>query len=205
MNFAFDDRIPEVEDVVLEIEDFFPRDQADYIESALLKSRLFPWNFNDNAVSNDNEDLDTNIPGFFNLIYDETRREKTEYYDLLMPIPLQLGSKVGIDFNEIQRIQANLTFPTGIEGHHLPHLDNFGHHYVAIYYVNNSAGPTYLFENTNKEYSLKYDKEHNHDWKVLKKVEPKKGKLVFFNGYRYHASSSPVGSQVRSVININIR
>jgi len=197
------------DEIVLEIDDFLPQDHADYIEDALLKSRLFPWQFNDNTVSNEHNDDERNIPGFFNLIYDFQRPQKNEYFDLINPIALQMSSKTGLEFREVIRIQANLICPVNTEGHHLPHLDFFDHHYVAIYYVNDSDGDTYLFENTNKEYNLDYDvqitKDRSTNWPVKKRITPKKGKLVLFNGYRYHSSSSPKQSNYRSLININIR
>ena len=58
-----------------------------------------------------------------------------------------------------------------------------------LYYVNNSDGPTQL-----------YDEKGG---KVVKEIEPKKGRAVILDGNIYHASSCPKNHANRVVINYN--
>ena len=86
--------------------------------------------------------------------------------------------------------------------HNNAHVDGITSHMVALYYVTDSDGPTYIFEanssNTNQfESQLLNSKTHNHIT-----VDPKKGRLVFFNGKHFHASSAPKNS-TRCVLNYN--
>ena len=69
-----------------------------------------------------------------------------------------------------------------------PHTDLDLPHQVLLYYVNNSDGPTYFFDD---------------DYKMVKMVEPKKGRFILFDGCNIHASSFPMKSQYRIGVNID--
>ena len=60
---------------------------------------------------------------------------------------------------------------------------------TALYYVNDSDGDTYFFDDSGK---------------VTKRVTPKKGTLVMWEGKIFHAKSSPIKTTSRVVININL-
>tara|TARA_R100000005_G_C4977649_1_gene188475 strand:- start:502 stop:1134 length:633 start_codon:yes stop_codon:yes gene_type:complete len=82
--------------------------------------------------------------------------------------------------------------------HHTPHIDcekSEGFTDIScIYYVNDSDGPTVLYN----EYSVDNPKKLT----VFKKIPPKKGRLLAFHSNRYHTSSSPRRSQYRNIINM---
>ena len=69
-----------------------------------------------------------------------------------------------------------------------PHLDMDHPHQVLLYYVNDSDGPTYFFDD---------------DYKIVKVVEPKKGRFILFDGCITHASSFPVKSHFRVGLNVD--
>ena len=62
-------------------------------------------------------------------------------------------------------------------------------HFVILYYVNNSDGETVLFKKN----------------KFWKKITPKQGRVLIFNGDIKHAAGCPIDNQVRAVININVK
>jgi hypothetical protein len=82
--------------------------------------------------------------------------------------------------------------------HHTPHIDCVESdrftNISCIYYVNDSDGPTVLYN----EYSADNPKKLT----VFKKIPPKKGRLLAFHSNRYHTSSSPRRSQYRNIINM---
>jgi len=43
----------------------------------------------------------------------------------------------------------------------------------------------------------------NEDYKIIKKVRPKQGRILFFNGNIYHTALQPK-KNVRCVLNINV-
>jgi hypothetical protein len=77
----------------------------------------------------------------------------------------------------------------GDRKHYELHVDRKERHKVVIYYINDSDGATYIYEK---------------DRKTIKEiVEPKKGRMVIFDGDLPHGGGIPLMSN-RSVINMNI-
>ena len=81
-----------------------------------------------------------------------------------------------------------------------PHVDADIDHMVVLYYVNDSDGDTVIYENLFEGYDkvplLK-------DLKEKKRVTPKAGRVVLFNGKHWHTSYQPEYN-VRCVVNYNI-
>jgi hypothetical protein len=72
--------------------------------------------------------------------------------------------------------------------HYQPHQDSPGPHTVVIYYVNDAEGDTVFFDD-NKQ--------------IVKRVTPKKGRVVLFDGAVLHAGS-PARNQPRCLVNFNL-
>ena len=81
-----------------------------------------------------------------------------------------------------------------------PHVDADVDHMVVLYYVNNSDGDTIIYENKFESYDnipLKKDLIEK------KRVTPKAGRVVLFNGKHWHTSCQPEHN-VRCIINYNV-
>lgn len=72
-----------------------------------------------------------------------------------------------------------------------PHVDVPNYHHVFMVYLNDSDGPTYIFENDCKP------------WNIKKIIEPKRGRFLCFPGNLYHAGRHPRISDCRVAINFN--
>jgi len=104
-----------------------------------------------------------------------------------------------LNFSKILRSKANLqtynknsspdSFTLPHHDFDLDHPDFDFDHYVLLYYVNNSDGDTFLFDD---------------DLNIIKRITPKKGRFLFFNGNILHASSNPLQFEKRIVLNINL-
>ena len=81
-----------------------------------------------------------------------------------------------------------------------PHVDADIDHMVILYYVNDSDGDTVIYENKFTSYD---DVPHINDLRILKKVSPKAGRVVMFNGKHWHTSHQPEYN-VRCVVNYNV-
>ena len=96
---------------------------------------------------------------------------------------------------KLYRMKVNGLFQRKEKAYHYPHTDwklnDAG--MTALYYVNDSDGPTYLFN--------EFYKDNPKKLTVYKKIPPKMGRMVVFET-RYHASSSPIKSSTRFVFNI---
>jgi hypothetical protein len=89
----------------------------------------------------------------------------------------------------IFRMKSNLLLKTQSTPN-TPHIDFNFPHTVLLYYVNDSSGSTIFYDN-------KLD--------VIKKVVPKRGSVVVFDGSIYHSSTPPITNDYRCVINFNIK
>lgn len=107
-----------------------------------------------------------------------------------------------IEYKEIYRIKLNW-LPQSYnkddagDGWHVPHVDMGDDHKVFLYYVNDADGPTIFFKET-------YDNwDGESKLTVDTRVDPKAGRGVMFDGKTYHASSSPMESPYRIIINVD--
>jgi hypothetical protein len=98
-----------------------------------------------------------------------------------------------------ERIKVNLLTPclSRVKNlHHVPHVDSFKPNTMSmIYYVCDSDGDTFIFNE-------RYSKETIPNKLTLKqRIEPKKGRAVFFDSDLYHASSPPSKKDFRCIVN----
>ena len=86
---------------------------------------------------------------------------------------------------------------TGVDS---PHLDRFEPHLVFLYYVCGSDGDTIIYDyKTEKEGDVPFFE----DVKELKRITPKQGRVVIFDGLYWHTAEQPK-KDVRCVLNFNI-
>lgn len=194
---------------IIEIENFIPKDYADHLER-LMTSFDFPWYFNPSMVSGDDDfqGQENNISGF-NHFFFENNVKVSPFFDLVYPIILSITSRADIPFNRLIRMRANLNLPNQASTllHHMPHIDSYFPHWNAIYYVNDSDGDTFIFNETNDTYDSGQDdiiRIKKNQFTVKQRVTPKKGKILIFAGKYYHTSSWARNSKCRCVININL-
>lgn len=118
----------------------------------------------------------------------------TTAYDLLMPVIHALP----ITVSQIRRLKANLTLPArGAQqnSHHPVHVDSdVPNLLTAIYYVNDSDGDTFIFNEKTG---------HQGNLTIKRRISPKKGRIVLFDGQLLHAGGIPL-HYPRIVVNINI-
>ena len=173
-----------------------------------IEEQDFLLNF---VVENPNKfDVLENVVG---KVYTTKNGEKieTDNYDLYQIIhylEIKICKKLEIEFlqNSIQKI--NWLEPLGRECNELEFINwnTIEQNYVLIYYINDSDGDTRIY--TNKNDASQYVKDFSEDginpncFKLLKSINPKKGRVVFFNGKYPHCTTYPTNDN-RFVININ--
>jgi hypothetical protein len=81
--------------------------------------------------------------------------------------------------------------------HNTPHVDDSVPHWVLIYYVNDSDGDTFIFNETGDQINIS-------SLTIQHRVTPRQGRIVIFDGKYLHAGMHPTLSDFRSVINFNI-
>lgn len=161
----------------------------------------FPWIFNkstniktDNYAILDGKNI-IDSPQFVHMAM-FNKQKQSPFADTCISILNKFSSKNNIIVNDIVRIKANMILKNGNSGMHYPHVDADKNHLVFLYYVNDSDGDTIFFNE-------KYNGDKIDSLSIMKNVSPESGKAVVFDGLTYHASSSPVKSDFRCVINID--
>jgi hypothetical protein len=131
------------------------------------------------------------------------------YESICVPIINSLISAIeNYDVNNFQvkdiaHSRAFLQLPLNekfVKEHNGVHIDMPIEHYAVVYYCNDADGDTILYEQTMKNTPM-----GAKDVKLVehKRVTPKKGRIVMFDGFRYHCSTQPRDNR-RMIINFNL-
>lgn len=195
-----------IDDIIV-IDDVIPTYKQNQIEDLFISSRL-PWMFFKDIAISDSEIKRLGItkltPGIGCYIKQDNPKYVNEFLvKETSTIPQSACKKIGKECLEIFNGRSFMHFPLASElrtEHDNIHVDVKYPHLVCLYYVNDSDGDTFIFDKTSKDTPLLLK---NTKLEVIKKVTPKKGRVVLFNGNRYHSSSGPT-KVVRCIINFNI-
>jgi hypothetical protein len=192
---------------ILVIDDLITPTYQNALES-LVQSKAFPWSFESSTLVQNNSSppnwfADKNTAEnfqFTHTLYNhyDKNASKDSFFDLFLPILFTLQDKIQQHTNLI-RLKTNMltqSTPVSAECHHTAHIDDYNPHIVMIYYINESDGDTVIF---NETYGSTFD-----SLTVKQRVSPKKGRAVVFSGNHFHASSSPLKTPVRLVLNCTL-
>ena len=179
---------------ILIIDDLVPLETQNYIEQNILNNKDLPWFFYETTCSEKYNHKDiVEGPQFVHNFFNNENGVNSKYFKIPNLI-LDLLKKQydDVDLKEY-RIKTNLQLRSQISDvnkHTTPHIDYDFEHQVFLYYVNDCDGDTFLFDD---------------NMEVIERVSPKKGRIICFDGKWLHASSLPVKSNYRCVINFNIK
>jgi hypothetical protein len=168
------------------------------IENTILSDKII-WIYSKSGTTDYNYFIDSNTtdsPQFVHHIYNDIDKQPLPH-DIQIILYCMEDYFDRSFYDRLVRIKVNMliknpTYP--IDNYHIPHSD-YGTEdsESAIYYVNDSDGDTFLFN------ELASSKPANVTLK--KRISPTKGRLMLFNSSYLHASSSPIISNERVVIN----
>ena len=188
---------------LVEIDDTLPVAYQNQIHAELTSNRM-AWFFQEESgrrVSN----IETTYSGFSHTVFhiNDASVAPSPMTALLLPLLFVFCEKAMIPFNTLLRIRIGLFPRTMIDvPHHNPHVDFYQAHQNALYYVNDSDGDTVLFnetyEDVGKEESVAYTREGK--FTVARRISPKKGRMIGFDGRHYHASMHPMTHASRIAI-----
>jgi hypothetical protein len=126
---------------------------------------------------------------------------KSHLYNLTLPLIFNSIDTIGFKYHDIFQGRSFLQFPNPESLVNNPHIDLTFPHLVCLYYVNDSDGDTILYEQTSNDFGEVDVK--SKEFTVKKRVSPKRGRVLLFDGKYYHSSSSPTSNQ-RCIINFNL-
>lgn len=192
-----------IDDIII-IDDAISSNYQEAIFHRLLDDRNFPWYYIPNITKKSTGEniVQTDSFGFAHSFLDRNGTHSI-LNDFLLPVAYEACSKIsytpnGFYYGRIFMTVAMKNSPP----HNMFHVDMIDPHLVCLYYVNDSTGPTVISSFTVDKISQ--DEVNNQEnSKIVKTIEPKKGRAVLFNGKHYHASSNPESGR-RCIINFNI-
>ena len=167
------------------IKNSIPKKYQDLIENKLLKDRNFPWFLIDDITYLKGSQKRPGFSHYFIL----NHKINSASYNVIEPIINKYIKFEVIQARSFLQFPLNKKFASG--NYDEPHIDYNFDHMVYLYYVKDSDGDTIFFDKQNKK-------------KIIKKVTPKKGTLVIFNGLIYHTAQQPKNDS-RCIININAK
>ena len=167
-----------------------------FIKNNLLDNADFPWSYISDVSKKDN--THQRRPGFKHIF---------KNYNLIEPILVNTRAKLNKVLyakSEILEARSFLQLPLDKkfigEGVDTPHLDRTEPHLVILYYVNDSDGDTIIYDYKSKDEN---DIPYFEDVKELKRIKPKQGRIVVFDGLYWHTAEQP-RDDIRCIININL-
>ena len=191
---------------VIEIADVIPKLYQDQIEA---ETAGLGWYFHSESAR-PGLAFANQYSGFFHMAFDAANPNPvtSAINAVLVPLLFIFCDRAKLPFTNLIRVRLGL-FPNNPLDvpYHNPHVDFYEPHQVALYYVNDSDGDTVLFRETADEVTLQQSARHANEnrFTELQRIPPRKGKMVAFDGRRYHASMHPRTHASRVVITFNFR
>jgi hypothetical protein len=162
---------------------------ADEIEKIFLDQYTYWW-YDPSTLGHNSLQRNTEFYETFQFVHPimDNGRTDSPHTSTAMILVNKIFSDQNVDIINYRRIKVNQLLKSQCDLSHPPHVDDSADNMISmIYYINESDGPTYFFDN-------------NHN--CIEKVYPKKNRCVLFASNKLHASSSPILYDRRLVINV---
>ena len=172
-------------------------DLQEKIKNTLLDND-FPWYFIKDITDANRENSKQLRPGFQHLFW-RNFQQTSENCHLVKPILDNACDKIGFDYSRVMMgrafLQEPLNLPEDEPRHDTAHIDSKKRHLVVLYSAIDSDGDTVVFnEKTVPE---------NKRMTVQKKITPKQGNAIVFDGSYWHTAEQPKYNN-RLMINFNL-
>lgn len=197
----------EVLNDLIVIDDVIPKDFQNWVEQIIVYQEELPWYYVPNSFHPKLTKDPRNAPGLFHYLYNNDTKQ-SPLFDALYPIVLSIGNN--IEWNRLDKMDINLYPKQKSSIYHLPHVSNFYKTgWTAIYYVNDIPSPddgdTFIFKQRLEEFTPEESEKILKDnyFEMKNKVNPRKGRLIAFPSYYFHASSYAYSAD-RYTVTINL-
>ena len=192
---------------ILIFDDIIDLEYQERIKNILLGDKIFegyyfPWYFTQDVtrqkdknsqkrsaffhgyVMNDNDDI--NAVGTIDSVF----------HYLFTHLIENVCNKIGKQNVNVIQGRSFLQLPISFKGERedSPHIDTVSDHFVMLYYVCDSDGDTIIYN----------EQEKSNSYTVQKRITPKQGRVVLFDGSYYHTAEQPLNN-IRCVVNYDLK
>jgi hypothetical protein len=179
------------------VQELFDKEDQDLIYSSMMSKAK--WNFLEDVSGSKNSLYPSH--GFVHVFKHPNLGVLSEFNDAItdMFVP-KLEDRLKLKIKDVHYMRAFLQIPLNenyVKQHNGIHVDLDIPHLACVYYLNDTDGDTVIYDQTYN------NGVHPNTFKEHKRVTPKAGNAVIFDGSRYHCSSQPT-KKLRCIINIDL-
>ena len=190
---------------VLVFDDIIDLEYQEKIKNVLIGEETFndyyfPWYFTQDVTNqkDKNSQKRSALTHQYVISEDDTDTVGTidsVFHDLFIPLLNKACKKVDKQNISIIKGRSFLQLPINYKGkkEDTPHIDIIDSHFVMLYYVCDSDGDTIIYNEQKK----------SDNYTVQKRITPKQGRVVLFDGNFYHTAEQPTDN-VRCVVNYDL-
>ena len=189
---------------ILLFDDIIDLEYQDKIKKILLSDYQyegyeFPWYFTQDVTSHKDKNSQKRSAFFHSYVKsgdDTMGTVDSVFQNLFVPLLDSVCSKIDKQNITIIKGRSFLQLPINFRGERedSPHVDIFDDHFVILYYVCDSDGDTIIY----------HEQVKSDNYTVQKRIIPKQGRVVLFDGSYYHTAEQPLNN-VRCVVNYDLR
>ena len=190
---------------ILLFDDIIDLEYQEKIKKILLSDHQyegyeFPWYFTQDVTSHKDKNSQKRAAFFHSYVKsgddDTMGTVDSVFHNLFVPLLDSVCSKIDKQNITIIKGRSFLQLPINFRGERedSPHVDIFDDHFVILYYVCDSDGDTIIYNEQVK----------SDNYTVQKRITPKQGRVVLFDGSYYHTAEQPLNN-VRCVVNYDLR
>jgi hypothetical protein len=181
------------------IDNAIPEKEFKILEDSVFDDGNFPWYYLKNSAYSQYSSGDPHLGGsWFHLVYQHGEARSPLFEPLEPIIQKYILPKIGED-KKLTRVRIGKTTMMTDNFTNPSHIDQNFPHEVAILYLNDSDGPTVLY---NERYAG-IDEMDSSKLTIMENITPKRNRLLVFDGMHFHSSSYPKNTQRRIMINFN--
>lgn len=185
---------------IIVLDDVISKGYQDYLETLLLNNMDMGWCLiRDLDSIKDNQSSDSSVGFSIQAISDGVDHGMLAF--IFKSLGYAISEKLNINIKSFINARTFLQVPNNLSSSPRYHVDYPKPHMVLLYYVNESDGNTLILK---QRYPFSYAKISGlTTGEVIREIEPRKGRVVMFDGSLFHSSSVPT-KNLRCVINLDV-
>ena len=191
---------------ILVFDDILDLEYQERIKNILIGEETFndyyfPWYFTQDVTKHNDVDSQKRSAFFHGYVDNKNDNDNNVgtvnsiFHHLFVPLIENVCRKIDKQNVNVIKGRSFLQLPINYKGERIdtPHVDIVGDHFVILYYVCDSDGDTIIYN----------EKVKSDNYTIQKRITPKQGRVVLFDGSYYHTAEQPTDN-IRCVVNYDL-
>ena len=192
---------------ILVFDDILDLEYQERIKNILIGEETFngyyfPWYFTQDVTKHNDVDSQKRSAFFHGYVDNKNDNDNNVgtvnsiFHHLFVPLIENACRKIDKQNVNVIKGRSFLQLPINYKGERIdtPHVDIVGDHFVILYYVCDSDGDTIIYN----------EKVKSDNYTIQKRITPKQGRVVLFDGSYYHTAEQPIDN-IRCVVNYDLK